>query len=165
MERQDSSYPHLIGLFEAECRLYEDLESVTLRLRKAVIQGQARELNDAIRDAQRLLIEIAKRDSECAEAVRAEGMIPPEARFSVKAVLESPALGQRDSLRSVLERLSRIAARTAAQMRHNTTLIAKVSEWNEKQMRMVLDALAEPAGYDKGARAEKSAPRLLDTKG
>ncbi|MCK4412041.1 MAG: flagellar export chaperone FlgN [Candidatus Eisenbacteria sp.] len=157
----------LMTMLAEASQAYERLGNTSLDLRRALIQGELPKIRDQVAAHQDLLTVLAQIHEQCATFCRQGGLLAPDQPFAVGRLEAAPAVRADEPLHRCLSGLQASARRSAQEMQHNRYLIARLTEWTEKEMRLVLEPLFESAGYlDDGAtRRGPTHPAMIDRRG
>jgi hypothetical protein len=159
--------PTLLSLLAEASQAYERLGSVSLELRRALVQGELTQIREQVAAHQALLTSLVQIQEQCTSLCRQSGLQAEGQPLALGRLLAVPEVQADEQLRRSLSELEASARRSAQEMQHNRYLIARLSEWTEKEMRLVLEPLFESAGYldDGAAQPGPAHPAMIDRRG
>ncbi len=156
----------LSQLLEEEGAAYAELDGNSLTLRRALIQGDAAEIQAQIRHQQMLLARLSRLERR--RRAHCDGRVAQGAAGAtgLRRLVEAEAVRVDPALLGRVERTGEMAARVAERLAHNRHLIARLVRWSQDELRLLLEPLSAGPAY--GAHATQvaaPAPAWIDRRG
>jgi hypothetical protein len=153
-------------LLATEHAAYTELRDSSLALRKALIQGDTGQIQTEVARHQALLARLRAVQTESGELCRREELLARE-EYSLARLAQSDALGDSPALRERVQTTVQLASEVAREMAHNRQLIARLSDWMGREIRVLLEPLQPSVGYGAQGVQEPGmpVPALVDRRG
>jgi len=154
-------------LLATEQVAYTELRDSSLALRKALIQGHTDQIQTEVARHQALLARLHAVQTQSGELCRREELLAAGQEYSLTRLAQSDALEEEPALRERAQASVQLASEVTREMAHNRQLIARLSDWMAREIRVLLEPLQPSAGYGaKGAQEPGApAPALIDRRG
>ncbi len=168
MQTQAKEWPATLeALLATEHAAYTELRDSSLALRKALIQGNTEQIQAEVARHQTLLARLSATQTESGELCRREELLVAGQEYNLARLVKSSALEEAPALRERMQSTAQLAADVAREMAHNRQLIARLSDWMAREIRVLLEPLQPSAGYGaQGVQAAGApAPALIDRRG
>jgi hypothetical protein len=154
-------------LLATEQAAYTELRDSSLALRKALIQGRTEEIQAEVARHQALLARLHAAQTESGELCRREDLLDAGQEYNLARLAQSDALTEAPALRERVETTVQLASEVAREMAHNRQLIARLSDWMAREIRVLLEPLQPSLGYGAQGVQEPGmpVPALVDRRG
>jgi hypothetical protein len=157
----------LTRLLQEEQGLYRELRESARGLRRALIQGLTAEIGAEVARHQDLLARLRGVQQRAAELSHAAALVPPGEEPSLARLARAPRVQESPEAAAEARAAEAEARETARELAHNRQLIARLSDWMAREIRILLEPLQQTGGYGpQGAAAPSAAePALVDRRG
>ncbi|MBM3316952.1 MAG: flagellar export chaperone FlgN [Candidatus Eisenbacteria bacterium] len=157
----------LAGLLHEEQSLYHELGDSSRALRRALIQGHAAGIGEEVARHQELLARLRALQRRGAELCREAELAPEMETYSLARLAHAPEIEREPALLEQVRAAETGARETARELAHNRQLIARLSDWMAREIRLLLEPLREAGGYGPQGAAPQAAaePALIDRRG
>lgn len=152
---------------QEEQALYQELRDSSRALRRALIQGLTADIGTEVERHQDLLSRMRTAQRRSAELCREAEIVPALEDFTLALLADSPAVRADARLAAQVAATDSDAREAARELAHNRQLIARLSDWMAREIRMLLEPLRETGGYGPRGVVPSGAaePALIDRRG
>ncbi|MCK4302896.1 MAG: flagellar export chaperone FlgN [Candidatus Eisenbacteria sp.] len=160
----DRRLEDLLAKLEAH---YEHLSACMKSMREALVSRDHPKVISHVKELQAFISEVKAGEQSTATSSRGWGILKPTERFTLGRLAASEAVHSRPELGQRLEAVARAAQRASRDGALNRKLIERLSIWNQREIEILLQPLAESVGYSaQGTWKDTSlGPAMLDKRG
>lgn len=159
--------PVLAQLLGEEAATYRELRGSSLTLRKAIVASNLAAVRTEVEAHQALLSQLRAQQQAALRVCREGGLLAPEEPYRLSRLRQAVPDRDHAPVGVALENAVAAARDAARELAHNRQLIARLSAWASREIRLLLEPLTNATRYGAAQDGETRSPgaALVDRRG